>query len=72
MKKRITAIICALMMLSQQAYASVLGTEIYGWSHDIGAGTKIYKNAFMSEQDGVGQQVEYYATVHIRWACYGI
>ncbi len=61
MKKRIIAIACALMMLTQQVYASVLGTDIYGWSHDIGIGTKIYKNAFMSEQEGVGQQVEYYA-----------
>ncbi|MBR5809285.1 MAG: phosphodiester glycosidase family protein [Clostridia bacterium] len=61
MKNRIIAIICVFMMLSQQVYASVLGTDIYGWSHDIGIGTKIYKNAFMSEQDGVGRQVEYYA-----------
>ena len=61
MKKRIIAIICILMMLTQQVYASVLGTDIYGWSHDIGIGTKIYRNAFMSEQSGVGQQVEYYA-----------
>lgn len=61
MKKRIIAIICVLMMMTQQVYASILGKDIYGWSHDIGIGTKIYKNAFMSEQDGVGQQVEYYA-----------
>lgn len=61
MKKRIIATICVLMMLTQQVYASVLGTDIYGWSHDIGIGTKIYKNTFMSEQEGVGQQVEYYA-----------
>ncbi len=61
MKKRIIAIVCVLMMLTQQVYASVLGTDIFGWSHDIGIGTKIYKNAFMSEQEGVGQQVEYYA-----------
>lgn len=61
MKKRIIAISCALMMLTQQVYASVLGTEVTGWSHDIATDTKIHKNVFMSEQDGVGQQVEYYA-----------
>jgi len=61
MKKRIIAIICIFILMTQQVFASVLGTDIYGWSHDIGKGTKIYKNTFMSEQEGVGQQVEYYA-----------
>lgn len=61
MKKRIFASLFAFIILTQQVYASVLGTDIYGWSHDIGIGTRIYKNAFMSEQDGVGRQVEYYA-----------
>lgn len=61
MKKRIIATICIFMMMTQQVCASVLGTEITGWSHDIATGTKIYKNTFMSDQQGVGQQVEYYA-----------
>ena len=61
MKKRITAIICLFILLSQQVSASVLGTEILGWDHDIANGTKIYKNTFMSDQEGVGGQVEYYA-----------
>jgi len=61
MKKRIIAIICTFVILTQQVSASVLGTEILNWSHDIAKGTEIFKNTFMSEQDGVGQQVEYYA-----------
>lgn len=61
MKKRIIAIICTFIILTQQVFASVLGTEILGWSHDIAKGTEIFKNIYISEQDGVGQQVEYYA-----------
>lgn len=61
MNKKIIAVVCAFNILTQQVYASVLGSDIYGWSHDIGEGVKLYKNAFMSDQNGVGQQVEYYA-----------
>lgn len=61
MKKRIIAVVCFFIILTQQVSASVLGTDISGWSHDIANGTKIYKNMFMSEQSGVGQQVEFYA-----------
>lgn len=61
MKKRIIAFLCIAIMLTEQVYASVLGTDILGWSHDIGEGVKLYKNAFLSDQNGVGQQVEYYA-----------
>lgn len=61
MKKRILAIICVFVLLQQQAFASILGTDIFGWSHEIATGTKLYRNAYMSEQSGVGQQVEYYA-----------
>lgn len=61
MKNKILAIICVFIIFTQQVSASVLGEEILGWSHDIAKGTEIYKNVYMSEQDGVGQQVEYYA-----------
>lgn len=61
MKKRIIAIICVFMLFTQQVYASVLGTEVSSWSHDIATGTKIFNTTFMSNQIGVGQQVEHYA-----------
>lgn len=61
MKKRIISVVCLFVIMTQQVFASVLGTDIYGWSQDIGKGVKLYKNAFMSEQSGVGGQVEYYA-----------
>lgn len=59
--KKVISIILALMMLSQHAYASLLGDVITSWSHEIANGTEIYNNTFMSTQSGVGQQVEYYA-----------
>lgn len=61
MKKRIISVICIFVLLMQNVSASILGTEILGWSHDIAKGTELFKNTFMSDQDGVGQQVEYYA-----------
>ncbi|MBO5060699.1 MAG: S-layer homology domain-containing protein [Clostridia bacterium] len=61
MKKRIIAIISAFMLLTQQVHASVLGSVITSWSHEIANGTEFYKNTFMSEQSGVGKQAEYYA-----------
>ena len=61
MKKRIIAFICVFMMFTQQVNASVLGIDILGWSLDIASGTKIFKNTFMSDKDGIGQQAEYYA-----------
>lgn len=61
MKKRIISVILALMIISQPAYASILGSIITGWGHDIANGTSFFQNTFMSEQSGVGQQVEYYA-----------
>ncbi len=61
MKKRIISIICIFILFTQNVSASILGAEISGWSHDIAKGTELFKNTFMSDQDGVGQQVEYYA-----------
>jgi len=61
MKKQ-AIVVCAAFILSiNSVYASVLGTEVTGWSHKIANGTDIYKNQFMSEQSGVGMQTEYYA-----------
>lgn len=61
MKEKIISILCTFALLTQSVHASILGSEITGWSHDIANGTKVYRNSFMSEQAGVGQQVEYFA-----------
>ena len=61
MKRRILTVIMAFTLLSNTAYAGVLGNEVSGWSHKIANGTDLYKNEFMSEQSGVGMQTEYYA-----------
>lgn len=61
MKKKIISMLCTFVLLTQSVHASILGSEITGWSHDIANGTKVYRNSFMSEQSGVGQQVEYFA-----------
>ena len=50
MKKRITAIICLFILLSQQVSASILGTEILGWdtsdfSYGSGSGEGTLTNA---------------------------
>ncbi len=61
MNKRVISVILSILMLSQPAYASVLGSVITSWSHEIANGTDFYKNTFLSEQEGVGKQAEYYA-----------
>ncbi len=61
MKKRIISIICAFVLLTTSASASILGNVITSWSHEIANGTDFYKNTFLSEQEGVGKQAEYYA-----------
>ena len=61
MKKQVIAASAAFILFSNSVFASVLGTEVTGWSHKIANGTDIYKNEFMSEQSGVGMQTEYYA-----------
>ena len=45
----------------QNAYASILGSDITAWTHKIANGTEFSKNEFMSEQSGVGKQTEYIA-----------
>lgn len=61
MKKRVISVILTILILSESAYASVLGSVITSWSHEIADGTTFYNNTFLSEQDGVGKQAEYYA-----------
>ncbi|MBR4720369.1 MAG: phosphodiester glycosidase family protein [Clostridia bacterium] len=61
MKKRILATLIGLTFFANTAYGAVLGNEVSGWSHQIGKGTDLYKNEFLSTQSGVGMQTEYYA-----------
>ncbi|MCR4718729.1 MAG: phosphodiester glycosidase family protein [Firmicutes bacterium] len=61
MKKQVIAVFAAFILSINSVFASILGTEVTGWSHKIANGTDIYKNEFMSEQSGVGMQTEYYA-----------
>lgn len=61
MKKSIIAVFSAFILFSNSVCGAVLGTDVKGWSHKIANGTDLYKNEFMSEQNGVGLQTEYYA-----------
>lgn len=61
MKKQVIAVSAAFILFSNSVFASVLGTEVTGWSHTVANGTDIYKNEFISGQSGVGMQTEYYA-----------
>lgn len=61
MKRKFFIIFLSVILCANTAYGAVLGTEVSGWSHKIAKGTDLYKNEFMSEQNGVGMQTEYYA-----------
>ncbi|MDD6735268.1 MAG: S-layer homology domain-containing protein [Clostridiales bacterium] len=61
MKKKVLAITMAFIFMTQTAHASVLGSVVTSWSHEIANGTDFYKNVFLSDQSGVGKQTEYYA-----------
>lgn len=61
MKKKIIAVVIAFIISTQSAYASVIGTKISDWSLKFAHNTDIYNTVFMSGQDGVGRQTEFYA-----------
>ncbi|MBS7297918.1 MAG: S-layer homology domain-containing protein [Eubacteriales bacterium] len=62
MRKRILSVFVAAMLVSQTAFSAVLGSETVGSkSYEISDGTMLYENKFMSDQEGVGLQSEYYA-----------
>ena len=62
MKRKITALLLAVMLLPHQALASVLGsTRVSHIFNEISDGTVLYENKYMSDQNGVGLQSEYYA-----------
>lgn len=62
-RKFISVFCVGALILSQSAFASVLGSsKITGYSVKIGEGTTFSSNVFYSDQKGVGQQTENYIT----------
>ena len=62
MKKRIVALITFLVFSITTAHASILGSlSIHSDKIDIGKGVNLHNNVFLSDQNGVGNQTEYYA-----------
>ena len=61
MKKKIIAFLSAISIFGQVASASVLGTFITSWSHEIADDLIYNHNTFLSEQTGVGRQSEHFA-----------
>ena len=62
MKKRIAALITLLVFSITTAQASILGSLlIHSDKINIGKGINLYNNIFLSDQNGVGNQTEYYA-----------
>lgn len=62
MIKKAAAAFAAFAMLTNTAFASILGSEAVSQkSYGISDGTVLHENKFMSDQKGVGLQSEYYA-----------
>lgn len=61
MIKKLVAIISAISIFGQIVSASVLGEYITSWSIDLADNIIYHNNRIMSEQSGVGQQLEHYA-----------
>ena len=62
MKKSITAIIILLIFMTNSASASILGSVLKESSSlPVGQGLVLNYNKFLSDQNGVGNQSEYYA-----------
>ena len=60
--KKITAMVVLAALLSETVSASVLGTAPVSLKNTVVShGTELFENKFMSDQDGVGLQSEYYA-----------
>ena len=61
-KRKIAAVLTVSAMLCETAFASVLGTAPVSLKNTVVShGTELFENKFMSDQDGVGLQSEYYA-----------
>lgn len=62
MKKRVMAVLLSALFIQQSVSASILGSEtVTQKSYNISDGTVLHENQFMSDQNGVGLQSEYYA-----------
>ncbi len=60
--RKIAAVMTVAAMLCETAFASVLGTAPVSLKNTVVShGTELFENKFMSDQDGVGLQSEYYA-----------
>ncbi|MDY3928636.1 MAG: phosphodiester glycosidase family protein [Clostridia bacterium] len=61
MKRKFAVILLTLIFCISSADASILGSVITDQSSlPIGQGLTLYKNTFLSDQNGVGYQTEYY------------
>ena len=61
MKRKVALILSVIMLCTaNQAFADVLGTFLNGWTTDMGADTYLHGTTFVSEQNGIGNQSEYY------------
>ena len=58
--KRFFAISIAILLSANVVYGAILGNEINSWSHTIAKETELNKTEFISDQNGVGRQTEYY------------
>lgn len=62
MIKKIVSVALACLVISETAFASVIGNEVIkGKDYEIASGTTLYENVIFSDQEGVGEQREYYA-----------
>lgn len=61
MKKKLISVVLVLAFSAQTAFASVLGDLVEGWKIQIAPQTDLHKTSFMSDQNGVGLQTEYFA-----------
>ena len=61
MKKILTSFILFCVLITNCAYASILGSNnIYSYKYKIADGLTLFENRFLSDQDGVGMQTEHY------------
>ena len=61
MKRKIALLISAVCIFtSTSVFADVLGNFVNGWTTNMGADTYLHGTTFVSEQNGIGNQSEYY------------
>lgn len=62
MKKKIAFLLTLSIFISTSVYASTLGSDLINSNRiTMGKGLDLYSNTFKSDQNGVGNQTEYYA-----------